>query len=131
MLTRPQASHLQVRSRMSKPLLLCAGVLSVLLNVAACISDQTSPAAAQMDSVGRGRAVAENVCSACHAVGPGQVSSPNPNAPTFEHVANTPGMTARALSVWMRSPHPTMPNYVLTQGQIDDVSAYLESLRAR
>jgi hypothetical protein len=58
----------------------------------------------------------------------GQSESPNPLAPTFEEVARTPGMTRIALTVWLQTPHPSMPNLVVDPNRIDDLSAYLAAL---
>jgi hypothetical protein len=52
-------------------------------------------------------------------------------APNFTDLATTLGMTDRALRVWLRSSHPTMPNIVLTDNERDDVIAYIMSLRTR
>jgi len=68
-------------------------------------------------------------CSECHAVEPGDRSSPNPNAPEFVRVAKTSGMTGRALAVWLDTSHPTMPNFVLHKDDRDDVIAYIMTLK--
>jgi hypothetical protein len=49
--------------------------------------------------------------------------------PAFREIANTPGMTARAIRVFLTSSHPKMPNLILTPEEIADVSAYILSLR--
>lgn len=86
--------------------------------------------AAQMGDPARGQAYAEAVCASCHAVANGQVNSPNPDAPAFETVANMPGMTSIALNVWLHTSHPTMPNLLVEAERIDDLSAYLETLKS-
>lgn len=97
----------------------------------ACIS-QTEPSATDepaRPSAAAGLHYAQQVCAACHAVTSGQLQSPNPNAPTFEVIANLPGMTGTALNAWLHSPHPTMPNLIVSPTDRDNVNAYLESLR--
>ena len=42
-----------------------------------------------------------------------------------------PSMTGTALTVWLRTSHPTMPNLQLTPAETADVIAYIESLRGR
>jgi mono/diheme cytochrome c family protein len=86
-------------------------------------------AAAQDADIEAGRAYAEQVCAACHAVLPNEEMSPLPQAPTFQSVADTPGMTELALSVWLQSSHPTMPNIVLEQDDLRNVVAYIRSLK--
>jgi mono/diheme cytochrome c family protein len=48
---------------------------------------------------GRGLALAQQVCAACHAIDKRTEASPNPAAPRFEVIANVPGMTSMALTV--------------------------------
>ncbi len=72
-------------------------------------------ALAQEGDLDAGAAYAKQVCAACHAVLPNEQISPLAQAPTFQKVANTPGMTELALSVWLQSSHPTMPNIILKQ----------------
>jgi len=76
----------------------------------------------------RGRVLAETVCAECHAVDKGALSR-NGNAPTFQTVATTPGMTAMALRVALRTSHKEMPNLVLKNQEVDDVIAYIATLK--
>lgn len=86
--------------------------------------------AVEAQDIHEGRQLALEVCAVCHAVLAGQAQSPSAEAPSFEAVAATPGMTAAALNVWLTAQdHPTMPNIVLSQTDVQDVSAYILSLR--
>lgn len=93
--------------------------------------------AQEAGSVARGRDLARAVCAGCHAVEPGEgwmeAPPPLPFEPgvilPFGDIANTPGVTGRALHVWLTSSHPTMPDIMLERGQIEDVVAYILSLR--
>jgi mono/diheme cytochrome c family protein len=78
----------------------------------------------------RGLTYAKKVCAECHAVLPDEESS-DFMAPTFTGVANTPGMTATALAVWLQSSHPTMPNLIISPADRDDVVAYIVSLKGK
>jgi hypothetical protein len=49
--------------------------------------------------------------------------------PAFRDIANTLGMTATALRVFLTSSHPKMPNLILTPEEIADVTAYIVILR--
>lgn len=90
----------------------------------------TAVAAQEFGDVQRGRQLAREVCASCHAVGAGETRSPVAGAPSFEAVANTPGMTAAALAVWLTAhAHPTMPMIVLTREDVRNVSAYILNLR--
>jgi len=85
-----------------------------------------------------GQAVAAEQCAQCHAVLPGEGVLENPDplpfdgagALAFEDIANTPGVTAMALSAWMTSIHPTMPQILLSEDDLNDVIAYILSLDA-
>ncbi|MEM8587953.1 MAG: cytochrome c [Pseudomonadota bacterium] len=85
-----------------------------------------------------GQTVAVQQCAQCHAVLPGEGVLVNPDplpfdgagALAFEDIANTPGVTAMALSAWMTSIHPTMPQILLSEDDLNDVIAYILSLDA-
>lgn len=81
------------------------------------------------DSARRGQYFAERVCASCHAVAAGETRSPQPGAPSFQAIADTPGMTGMALTVWLRSPHPTMPHLIVPSDDIADLTAYLGTMR--
>lgn len=76
-----------------------------------------------------GQAYAQQNCAACHAVNTDEASSPEATAPAFITIANTPGMTHIALNVWLNMSHPNMPNLVVDPDRIEDLSAYLTTLR--
>lgn len=79
----------------------------------------------------KGLAYAQQVCAACHNVLRTDAASPNLQAPAFKKVADTPGMSITALTVWSRTSHPTMPNLVIEPAEMDDLIAYILSLRDR
>jgi mono/diheme cytochrome c family protein len=101
------------------------------LTLAAAILALSSEALAQDADIEAGAAYAKQVCAACHAVLPGEQVSPLPQATTFQSVANTPGMTELALTVWLQSSHPTMPNIVLEPDNMRNVVAYIRSLESK
>jgi mono/diheme cytochrome c family protein len=76
-----------------------------------------------------GHVFATKNCAQCHAVEPGDESSPNFAAPSFTSVAKTSGMTGRALAAWFDTSHPSMPNFVLHTDDRDNVIAYIMSLK--
>ena len=87
-------------------------------------------ARAQEGDVAAGKAYAEEVCANCHAVLSFEAASPVLEATPFQMVADTPGMTELALSVWLQSSHPTMPNIILSQDEMRNVIAYIRSLQS-
>ena len=86
-------------------------------------------AAQEMGDAKRGHLLAETVCSECHAIDKGAPRSRNGDAPTFESVAKTRGMTPMALRVALRTPHQKMPNLVIKDQEVDDIIAYLATLK--
>jgi mono/diheme cytochrome c family protein len=87
--------------------------------------------AQELGNAGLGKAYADRVCADCHDVDANGEISPNPDAPSFQSVADTAGMSARALVVWLQTSHPTMPDLILKPDEIDNVVAYIMSLRTR
>jgi mono/diheme cytochrome c family protein len=77
----------------------------------------------------QGLRVAHTLCAECHLVDklPGQ--SPNLIAPSFEHIANTPGMNSAALTAALRTSHESMPNIIIKGSDLSDVIAYILSLK--
>ena len=105
-------------------LLFCAGASSPpAAKPAPAAPQEAAPAA-------RGLAFAQTHCTGCHAVSRGQIS-PNPESPPFETVANMPGLTATTLKDWLRDSHnfPDIMNFSIDPGQVDDLAAYILTLR--
>jgi cytochrome c2 len=89
---------------------------------------ESSAGAQQAGDPGAGASYAKQLCAKCHAI-EGTDASPNRKAPRFRDVANTPGMTATALTVWLKTSHPTMPDIVIEQTDMDNVIAFILSLK--
>ena len=91
--------------------------------------------AAQAQEAGepqRGLKIARANCANCHAVGSGEQLSPaNELAPTFQRVANMPGMTPMAINHLMHSAHKTMPLIILPPEEQWHLVVYIVSLRTR
>ena len=88
-------------------------------------------ALAQDADIAAGKAYATEICAECHAIRQSEGNSPLLDAPSFQSVADTPGMTELALSVWLQTSHPTMPNIVLEQDDMRNVIAYIRSLKGK
>lgn len=102
-----------------------------VLTAAACA--QTAPVVppviGQAGSPAAGRVYVQENCASCHAIGAGVIDSPLPEAPPFQEVADTPGMTGLALHVWLQSPHENMPHIIVEPDHVEDVWSYIRSLR--
>ena len=77
-----------------------------------------------------GETLAQQWCAGCHAIRPGQ-QSPNPKAPTFPAIAAEPSATDYSLRVFLKTTHATMPNYRIDPDAIDDIVAYIRSLKPK
>ena len=77
-----------------------------------------------------GLAFAEEVCAGCHQVAGSPAMPPAEGAPPpFELIADDPAVTEMALRVFFQTPHANMPDIALTPKQMDDVIAYILSLK--
>ena len=77
-----------------------------------------------------GQLLAREICAQCHAVGRGETRSPAADAPSFERIANVPGMTGLALTVALQTSHKTMPNLMFEPAELRNVVADILSLKA-
>lgn len=95
------------------------------------LAASASPALAQPEpgDVRAGRGLAANWCANCHRIAPGGPGPVTDVAAPFATIAAMPSTTSMSLRVFLQSPHAGMPDYRLTREQLDDVVAYLLSLR--
>jgi len=78
----------------------------------------------------RGLDYARRICADCHAVEPGTMFLFS-GIPSFQDIANSEGIGPRALVVWLTTSHPNMPDLIIPPDDMDDVIAYIMSLRGR
>jgi mono/diheme cytochrome c family protein len=106
----------------------CRWGLAVLVGLAL----SAGPAHAQTGNAELGREYSRRVCSECHLVDPGETTKGRlMRGPSFEKVAAVSGMSGMALTAWLTTSHPTMPNLILDPDRMDDVVAYILSLKPR
>jgi len=81
-------------------------------------------------SAKRGLAFAEARCAACHGVR-ANATSPNPESPTFEDIANYPDLTAQTLRAFLRDSHnyPAAMNFRVDPRRIRDLSNWIITMR--
>jgi mono/diheme cytochrome c family protein len=102
-------------------------ISSLILMIAPFITHAAS--ADEIGNAQRGLEFAQKTCSGCHAILYEDLNSPIMEAPAFKTVADTPGITRTALSVFLQSPHPTMPNLMVAGEDADDLISYILSLK--
>jgi mono/diheme cytochrome c family protein len=99
----------------------------VLLGLATLVA---GAAGAQAADAATGQHLAETWCSGCHRVGaiPDRRTARDA-VPDFAAIARMPSTTPSSLNAWLNSQHQAMPDFRLTRDQVQDVSAYILSLR--
>lgn len=122
-LQRPGAAFGSQVFRLSKlqPVVVLAGIVIAL--------PASASQAQEMGSRSQGLALAREICAPCHAILKGGDTSPDPSAPSFEVIAAVPGMTSTALAVALRTSHETMPNIILDDRELQNLSAYILGLK--
>jgi mono/diheme cytochrome c family protein len=94
-------------------------------------------AANTTDDASKGRHLAIMLCTDCHVVAPDQPYAPtlNPPAASFQSIAQRADITADSLRAFLTTTHQGldnrngMPDPMLADFQIKQISAYLLSLR--
>lgn len=106
--------------------------LGQIVTLASVLAFASTSALAQTGDPTKGHAFSLEVCTPCHVVAEDQLSPRRlATAPDFRAIANTRGMTETSLHAFLSTPHPSMPNLILSQTEQDDVIAYILSLRRR
>ena len=88
---------------------------------------ETKTAAPASDAY-RGAGLARQVCAQCHHV----TAGPPPDgvtAESFIDIANREDVSRASISSWLRSSHPSMPNFIFDDQSVEDLSAYIMSLQ--
>ena len=75
-----------------------------------------------------GQRLAEGTCRTCHQIDRAQAPVEG-GGPAWQAIANMPSTTHLSLAVFLQSSHRNMPNLILTPGEIDDLVAYILSLK--
>ena len=74
-----------------------------------------------------GKNVAQVLCSDCHQVA--SERKPRPDVPGFAEIAKLPSTTALSIQVFLLSEHLRMSPYHPTRDQVDNVIAFILSLK--
>jgi len=87
--------------------------------------------AKESGDVAQGQHLARTWCAACHVVEPTQRNGGATGVPTFAAIAQMPSTTTLSLHAFLQTTHGRMPDFQLSRDEIDDVSAYILSLKGR
>ena len=85
---------------------------------------EATPAA----SVSEGHRLAKAWCESCHATESHVLEMPG-EPPSFQAIANQPGIMPLALKVFFRTSHKDMPNLVIAPDKADALASYILSLK--
>ena len=122
---------------MLRGIILTAALLAIAISPALSSPGGASVASAaaqqpakQSDGAARGLAFASQRCSSCHAVQENR-TSPNPESPSFQDIANRPGVTPETMRQFLRSSHnfPAAMNFRIQDSQIRDLADYILTLK--
>ena len=103
----------------------------ITIPLAGCQAYQTSEVETASASVQPDPpAFVEAACGGCHAVQP-PFLSPNPQAPSFEEIANREGLSEDTLGTWLKDAHnyPEVMDFDLSAEQADEIAEYMITLR--
>lgn len=78
---------------------------------------------------GAGKQLAATWCANCHRIAPGGPGPATDIAPSFAAIAALPSTTSMSLRAYLRTPHANMPDYRLSREELDDIVAYLLTVR--
>jgi cytochrome c553 len=111
-----------------------AAILAVVLPLAACQTYGAEPAPAAHAATTDEDAVPTYVtaiCGECHAVTDNAVS-PNPQAPGFADIANSPGVTRDTLVTFLSDAHnyPMQMDVDLVEEDIEVIADYMLTLQS-
>ena len=106
-----------------------------LLLVAIVLGAAIAASSLQAGDIEAGLRRAKAVCAECHVVatgiGAGVGWSGTDGAPPFATIANALRRSESQIKAFLARPHGRMPDFVMTRREIDDLSAYILSLRRR
>lgn len=87
--------------------------------------------AAHAQDIPAGKTIAKVWCSNCHSVDPQEKTTIRDGVPTFLSIARMQSTTEISLAAFLTTPHGSMPNLTLSRKEIQDVFAYILSLRTQ
>ena len=101
------------------------GLATLALSVAAYMAGAIPSLAAD---IGKGAQVARQWCASCHVTDDAPARTVQQGPPTFRAISRS-GLTADQLRAFLSHPHGSMPDLSLTRAEMDDLIAYIATLR--
>ena len=104
---------------------------TLLLSAVALVGSARLVTAQQTGNVAAGHRLARTWCVTCHVVDRDQSTGASTGAPSFPAIAQMSSTTPWSLRVFLQTPHGRMPDLHLSVAEMQDISAYILSLRKR
>jgi mono/diheme cytochrome c family protein len=104
--------------------LIARHVAGAIIVVLAAVASQGAQAA----DARNGEQIAQRWCATCHLVSNDQRQA-STAVPTFPVIARIPNFTAAAITFFLLTPHPKMPDMALSRRDAEDIAAYIASLK--
>lgn len=76
----------------------------------------------------QGETLAKRWCTGCHLVAADQKAATT-DAPPFATIARRPDFDPTKIELFLRDPHPKMPNMALGRAESADIAAYIAALK--
>ncbi|MEJ2516957.1 MAG: c-type cytochrome [Methyloceanibacter sp.] len=106
-----------------------SALLAVTLLVGLGLAAQANEPVANKLRLEQGRALADRVCSNCHLVSD-QQNNAVADVPTFQEIADKPEQTEGRIMARIAIPKHPMPVIPISKEELEDVAAYIMSLRS-
>jgi mono/diheme cytochrome c family protein len=81
-------------------------------------------------SAEQGHLLAQRLCAGCHLTEGGSANGLPAGVPSLRAIANRAGQSSERIAQALIQPHAPMPDMQITRREIDDILAYLQTLRA-
>ena len=102
-----------------------------LLAACALLAGMPVNAAEPVSDARAGERMARLWCAECHLVADDQKRPVVVGVPTFRGLANDPKVTEYRIRMFLVTPHPVMPNFMLSVQETEDLLAYFRSLKVK
>ena len=113
-------------------LLTVLGAAALALSACAAAGPTVGASTADLGNAALGLAYAEQTCASCHAIGAGEMRSPDPRARPFDADRQHAGPDRHCVEcVAAIQSHTNMPDLIVTSDESDDLYAYLFTLKRR
>ncbi|WP_415914770.1 cytochrome c [Rhodopseudomonas palustris] len=102
---------------------------AIMIAVALLLPRMPQASGKALPDAGKGQRLAAAWCGECHAIDAHAMRRGRNDAPSFRAIAALPSTTALSLKVFLRSNHPSMPNFIIESSDTDEIVQYILGLK--